>query len=157
MTWNPAVTFNYGTWTTRFPEFAVVSSALAQLYFDEASIICRNSVGECEVETWALPIWLNLLTAHIAWLNAPRDPQGNPASAGEAESAIVGQITNASEGSVSVALKANTNPTADWYMQSRYGAEYWQMTAAIRTMHYVPQKRDVPLAIFPSVPFGRGF
>jgi hypothetical protein len=104
---------------------------------------------------------LYLLTSHIAWLDAPRDASGNPAASGSPPPPIVGRISNASEGSVSVATDVGGDGNASfpgdwWYKQTRWGAEYVAMTAAVRTAHYVPSPR------LPFVPNGyftgrRGF
>ncbi len=151
----PAVTFDYPTWIARYPEFSGVSSDLATLYFDEAELFCRNKLCPIRKPSTLLML-LNMLTAHIAWLAAPRDPNGNPATTGGQSSGIVGQITNASEGAVSVTAKPVSNDNAEWFAQSKYGYEFWQATAAFRTMRYFPRKTNVPSAIFPLVP-GPGF
>ena len=149
MTFNIAVPFNYSTWVLRFPEFSNVSQPLAQLYYDEAALFCANSIGNI-VPQWQLPFLLNLLTAHLAWLYAPRDELGNPATTGTPAPMTVGQIVTASEGSVSVGNKANSFDTAEWYAQTKYGYEYWQATASKRTMRYFPHQSKPSKAIFPS-------
>lgn len=156
MTFVPAVNFNYSTWVLRFPEFSGVSNELAQLYFDEASMFIRNTIWNI-VPQWMLPTLLNLMTAHLAWLYAPRDADGNPATTGAIASPITGQITNAAEGSVNVAAKANSLNTAEWYAQTKYGYEFWQATAGFRTMQYSPRKTRVASTIFPFSPQGQGW
>lgn len=146
----PAVTFDYATWILRFPVFAAIPQALAQLYFDEAGILCANNTCNPYYCIGQLSILLNLLTAHIAWLNAPRDQNGNPAATGAPASAIVGRISSASEGSVSVSSE-NQYPTGtpQWYQQSQYGSEYWVLTSNSRTMRYAAQPTFVPNSIYP--------
>ena len=53
---------------------------------------------------------------------------------------IVGRISTATEGSVSVAAEfgGNGGPTQDWYTGTRYGAQYWVATAQFRTALYIP-------------------
>lgn len=122
------VTFNYAVWVARYPEFATVSQPLAQSYFDEASIYHAND-GTGPVKTAAQQsTYLNMLTAHIAALNAT--------VAGVAPSPLVGRITNASEGSVSVASDYPVTINNAWFAQTKYGAAYWQATAGYRTMRY---------------------
>lgn len=124
----------------RYPEFRLVEERLAALYFADAGDYCANDacnpVNQVEGQLERL---LGLLTAHIAWLNAPRDAQGNPSSDGsQPASSLVGRISSASEGSVSVSVENSAEPgTAQWYMQTRYGADYWARTAAYRTARYV--------------------
>jgi Protein of unknown function (DUF4054) len=147
----PAVTFDYFAWIARYPEFSGVSSDLAQLYFDEAELFCRNKLCPIRKPTTLL-MFLNMLTAHVAWLSAPRDANGAPATTGTGpESGVVGQILSASEGAVSVNAKPIENPNAAWFAQSKYGFEFWQATAAFRTFRYFPRKTNVPSAIFPFI------
>lgn len=149
----PPVTFNFATWIAQFPAFAALSQPLAQSYFDRATFLCDNSTrNPLFPVTNMLQTALYLLTAHIAWLNAPRDANGNPAATGADPSAIVGRINSATQGSVSVQAdmgEANAgSPSQAWYMQTRYGAEYWAMTAVTRTARYLANPTFVPSGIF---------
>jgi hypothetical protein len=152
----PAVTFDYAAWVARYPEFSGVSSDLAQLYFNEAELFCRNKL--CPISRAStLLMLLNMLTAHVAFLSAPRDANGAPATTGSAaEAGIVGQITSANEGAVSVSAKPIENEAAAWFAQSKYGFQFWQATAAFRTFRYFARKTNVPSAIFPAIS-GPGF
>jgi hypothetical protein len=148
------VTFVFTDWIAQFPEFTNVAPAAALGYFNRASFLCGNeATNPVAGQAGMLTTLLYLLTAHIAWLNAPRDGSGNPASAGAAPSPIVGRINSASEGSVSLGADYGDStagsPSQPWYMQSRYGAEYWAMTASTRTAQYVAQPTFL---VFP--PFG---
>lgn len=146
----PAVPFDYATWILRFPIFTAVSEPLAQLYFDEAGILCANNTCNPYYCSGQLSVLLNLLTAHIAWLNAPRDTQGNPATTGTAPAPIVGRISSASEGSVSLSAENQYPPgTPQWYQQTQWGSEYWVLTANSRTMRYAAQPTFVPDSIYP--------
>lgn len=151
----PAVTFDYSAWVARYPEFSNVSPQLAALYEAEAELYCRNKLGPIRNPATLL-LLLNMLTAHIAWMFAPRDANGNPASTGSAAPNVVGQMTNANEGSVSIGTAKITNENAEWFAQTKYGLEFWQATAAFRTFRYFPSRRPVPSAIFPTIP-GRIF
>ena len=71
-----------------------------------------------------------MITAHIASILAPLNGQpSNP---------LVGRISNASEGSVSVQTDMPTNPNAAWWNQTKYGALAWAALAPYRTMTYLP-------------------
>ena len=135
----PIVVFDPVAFTAAFPDFANCSGPQLQGYFDRATLMFANAGW-----TGALPqapTLLNLLTAHIAWLNAPRDANDNPSSAGQPASPLVGRISNASEGSVSVQTENDYPPgSAQWFQQTKYGAIYWQMAAQFRTMHYAPRR-----------------
>ena len=80
---------------------------------------------------------LYMLTAHIA--------QVLQGSATQAASSLVGQVTGATEGSVTVALAEMQNPGAAWFTQTKYGMMAWQALAPYRTALYsaAPQ---IPLA-----------
>lgn len=134
------VQFSYDAWIQQFPEFSAVSDTDANLYFGFATLYFDNAGWPTTVAN--APLLLNLLTAHIAWLFAARDSNGNPASGGSQPApALVGRIDSATEGSVSVQTDYDANkggPNAQWYNQTRYGAMYWAATAMFRTAFYVP-------------------
>ena len=149
-----SVVFDYATFVAMFPEFAGLSQPQAQGYFNRATLLFANCGW-----TGALPqaaTLLDLLTAHIAWLSAPRDANGNPSSSGQPPSELVGRISNASEGSVSVQTDMGEatagSPSQPWYMQTKYGAEYWAATAQFRTAFPVVRPR-VPPGLAGSYPF----
>ena len=131
------VVFDYTTWAARYPELAgSVAAPLAALYFDEATLYCSNGDDALVpydptngVTTSAT--YLNMLTAHIAALNAVIN--------GQASSPLVGRISSATEGSVSVNADLAAQPgSAAWYQQTKYGAAFWAASAPYRTMRYIP-------------------
>lgn len=152
----PPVTFDFSEWIAIFPEFAACNSAQAGFWFARASFLCWNSLYNPAVaatcDTAMLKTLLYLLTAHIAWLNAPRDAAGAPASQGAPPSPLVGRIDSAAEGSVNVHADmgdANAgSPSQAWYEQTRYGAEYWAMTAFARTARYLANPTVVPGPVY---------
>lgn len=143
------VTFNYDAWSGRYPEFsASVTPSLAQQYFTEAGLYCDNTAASPVQDPAVLLMLLNMLTAHIAALNAPQN--------GQPSSPLVGRISNASEGSVSVQteLEGQLQGRA-WYAQTKYGLAYWQATAQYRTAQYFP---SCPRVMDPWNPgFGSGY
>jgi hypothetical protein len=150
------VVFNYQVWVARYPEFANISEPLAQAYFDEAGLYFANCGWTASLRQ--APTLLNMLTAHVAWLNAPRDANGNPSSSGTGEaSAIVGRINSASEGSVSVGaeLESSGSPSEAFFTQTRYGLAFWQATAQFRTAHYAARPTRVVNGAYPSRGYGR--
>lgn len=126
------VTFSYADWSLRYPELAAsVSAPLAQLYFNEASLYCDNTPTSIVRDLPTRELLLNMLTAHVASLNASLN--------GQESSTLVGRISNATQGSVSVATQMDLPPgSAQWFAQTKYGAAYWAATARYRTMRYVP-------------------
>ena len=125
-TLNPGpVVFDYTAWTARYPEFATVASATAQLYFNEATLYLDNSTASIVQDGspgGQRATLLNMLTAHIAAL---------------ASAQMVGRIASATQGSVTVATDYGAQPgTAAWFNQTKYGAQYWSAVAMFRTMQY---------------------
>lgn len=160
----PAVAYDHATWVGGFPEFAAVTDAMGRNYFNRATFLCQNNSQNPTFGTpGMLESLLYLLTSHIAWLNAPRDALGNPAATGTPPPPIVGRINTASEGSVSVGADMGDatagSPSQAWYMQTRYGAEYWAATAGVRTFRTVPavaRVGAVPGAGYAVIRRGRG-
>lgn len=152
----PPVTFVFADWIAEYPIFAAVDPTQAGRWFTRASFFCANSLANPAVaatcNTDMLKCLLYLLTAHIAWLNAPRDASGTPAANGAAPSPLVGRIDSAAEGSVNVHADMGSadagSPSQAWYMQTTWGAEYWAMTAFARTARYVALPTVVPGTVY---------
>lgn len=137
-----SVTFDYAAWLVLFPEFTnVVLEPQAQAFFDAAGMFWRND-GTSPARTAPVQsVLMNYLTAHLAKLFG-----GDAASSG-----LVGRISSASEGSVSVSVDWPTTNANAWFLQTTYGAVFWQMTAAYRTMRYAaPPKRGGAISPFPG-------
>jgi len=152
-----AVTYNFDDWIALFPEFSGCSPAQGQGYFNRASAVFMNDVSNPVYGAQGASGFqtiLYLLVSHIAWLNAPRDASGNPSASGAPASPIVGRINSANQGSVSVQADmgdANSgSPSQAWYMQTKYGAEFWAATAPQRTANYLANPLLMPGTIFPG-------
>jgi hypothetical protein len=124
------VTFDYAAWVARYPEFDAIEQSLVLDYFDEATGILDNTPCSIVQDTTQRARLLNMLTAHIAAMNSGVN--------GQAASPLVGRVSNATEGSVSVAAEYPTTSDNAWFLQTKYGAAYWQATAYLRTFNYVP-------------------
>lgn len=153
-------TFVYANWIAAYPEFTAVSEPAAQGYFDIATIYLRNDgtgpLPESRVSLQTTLLYM--LTSHIAWLYSPQ-LNGVPDSTGPSPApALVGRISQASEGSVSVTADwPNATAQSAWFLQTKYGAAFWQATAAWRTMRYVPAPQrtfNPPFGGPWSTPFG---
>lgn len=140
------VAFNYSAWALRYPEFDNVSAQQAQMYWNEATTYCRNDgggpVGDANTQT----IMLNQLTAHIAYLavgTAGITPSGAQlGSPGQAPSPLVGRVSSAGEGSVSVSVDNGSQPgSAAWFQQTIYGSAFWALASQFRSFQYRTRTR----------------
>jgi hypothetical protein len=149
---SPPITFSGATWRALYPEFTGVPDAMGANYFNRATFLFGNTVFNPTLGITGNPgmmeTILYLLTSHIAWMNAPRDANGMPSGTGTPPAQLVGRISSATEGSVSVTTDMGDtdagSPSQAWFMQTRYGAEYWAMTAGLRTARYVPGPSSAP-------------
>ncbi|GBR56493.1 DUF4054 domain-containing protein [Gluconobacter sphaericus] len=133
------VTFDYATWSALFPDLATnTSDAQAALYFDQAGDYLNNTPLSPVQNLTKRARLLNLLTAHIAQLMLPVSAGGNGAG-------TVGRVASASEGSTSIGLDMGSQSvSAAWFMQTQYGAMFWQATAYLRQMRFVPGRSPRP-------------
>lgn len=79
---------------------------------------------------------LYILTAHVGFIiNGTNDGAGTISP----PYAVVGRLASATEGTVTAAVEwaAEVSDSEAFYLQSKYGALFWQMTAQFRTMHYI--------------------
>ena len=127
------VVFVYADWATRYPELAAppdgtgtTTAAQAADDFVLAGLYLNNTPCSVVQNISVRTILLYMLTAHIAALAARQaaEPDGN---------AIVGRISDATQGSVSVSADVGTtNNNQAWFYQTQYGMSFWQATAAYR-------------------------
>jgi hypothetical protein len=134
------VTFDYARWVERYPEFLQVLEPRAQGFFDEACLFLSNAETSFVTDASKRATMLSMLTAHMAALNGCCEGGG---------SGLVGRITSATEGSVSVSAQFDAPMSAAWLSQTKYGAALWAALAPYRTFRYVP----APQPYFG--PFGR--
>lgn len=143
------VTPVYSDWTTQFPMLApYINEAqfdscfvLAQLY--QANDGC-GPINDC---TLALTL-MYLMISFIAVLTYPTT---GPTATPDPASPLVGRVSNATEGSVSVAAQYEQPPgTAQFFAQNQWGALWWSATSQFRTFRYAPG----PTARGPYGPFG---
>lgn len=126
------VAFDAAKFKVRYPEFATVVDPLLDEYFIEATIYLNNTDASPITDVAIRAVLLNMLVAHIAMLYSGANGKG--------ASGLVGQITSASEGSVSVSVaNAAATGTSAWFQQTKYGSAYWQATASFRTFRYIPR------------------
>lgn len=125
------VTFVAADFKVIYPEFTSVADVLLQSYFDRATLYLANTDNSMVSDISQRTMLLYLLVAHIASLRK---------SCGQG---LVGRVSSATEGSVSVSADypTQTNALAAWLTQTQYGAEFWAATAKYRTFGYVPSRR----------------
>ena len=125
------VVFDPVAFRTRYPEFSTLTDGMLTAYFNEATLYLNNSESSLVTDVTQRSVLLNMIVAHLAALNSGIN--------GQAPSQLVGRITQASEGSVSVSSDIGpVSNTAAWWMQTKYGASYWSATSPYRTMRYRP-------------------
>lgn len=157
MTTTPPVTFVYADFIAAYPIFSALSEPMMQNYFDMSDAFFENNTCNFAFSTGITRMTrlAYMVTAHIAWLFSPKDVNGNPAATGNSQPGPVGQITSASQGSVSVGMAEAAkggNELAAWYAQTSYGLMYWQATAQFRTARYLAN----PTRVSGIVPFPIG-
>ncbi|ELY5940592.1 DUF4054 domain-containing protein [Cronobacter malonaticus] len=141
------VVFDIEAFRERYPEFNSVSDALLNAYFVEATVYLDNTDCSPVTDAAVRSVYLNMLVAHLAAINS--------GTGGQSASGLVGRVTSASEGSVSVSVDAGPSSASSWwYLQTPYGAAYWQATAQYRTFRYLPGASP---SQYPSHYFRRGF
>lgn len=120
------VTFDAAAFKIRYPEFSAVSDLTLGAYFDDAGIYLNNTDGS-PVEVGRREKLLWMLTAHIAVLSG--------ALTGGVV-APVGRASQASEGSVSASMEYLPPGSQAWFVQTQYGAMFWQATVSLRGFRY---------------------
>ena len=125
------VEFDWARWSIRYSELTPrVTEQHAKIFFEEAGLYCDNTETSPIINLVERQQLLGLVTAHLIALNVP--PPGGEVSP------LVGRITSASEGSVSVSVQNDYPPgSVQWFQQTRYGAQYWAATAKYRRFLYV--------------------
>lgn len=131
-----SVVFDPEAFKQRYPEFQTVDNAVLGMYFAEATIYLDN--GGCSQVTnlTIRSALLNMIVAHIAALNSGVN--------GEPPTPLVGRVSNATEGSVSVGTEYNVPGSAAWYSQTKYGAAFWEATKRYRMVRYYPGRSCPP-------------
>lgn len=126
------VTFDAAAFKVAYPAFAGLSDPVLTANFGMATLQMNNSCCSAVKDAPTRALLLNLLVAHIsALLNGAngQPPQG-----------IVGRVSQASEGAVSVSAdySSSVNDSEAYYIQTPWGAQYWQSTLPYRTARYIP-------------------
>ena len=141
------VSFDPNAFLGAYPQFNHVVPAQLFNYFSIATGYCKADGTGPVTDQTLLTNMLNLLVAHLCQLLHPPGGAGPPPN-------LVGRITNASEGSVSVAVQMDLPPgSAQFFGQTEYGIMYWQLSLPYRTMRYTVRRNK---RIFNPWPVFRG-
>jgi hypothetical protein len=116
----------------RYPQFRTVDLVLLEQYYAEAQLFLDSGDASYVQDPARREMLLNMLTAHIAFLNSPTNQV--------AANGIVGRVQRATEGAVTVEfaeyVKAN-NGTEAWLQLSPYGAMFLAATAQYNQFFYI--------------------
>lgn len=116
-----------------YPAFATnPPDAVITAYFALAGEVWLRNDGTGPVRTTTLQTaLLYMLTAHLCQLFS--GPDGNDPSG------LVGRISSATQGSVTISTEYEGTMNSAFFTQTPYGAAFWQATAAFRSFPaYLP-------------------
>lgn len=132
---NEVVVFDPVEFRELYPKIAA-SDAQLEDYFAMAETFLDNTPCSIITDLKARKRMLYLLVAHIATLTGMAEAGNN----------IVGRISSATEGSVSVSLDFGTMGNNErWYLQTPWGAMYWQLTKKYRSIAYRLGRAPMPV------------
>jgi Protein of unknown function (DUF4054) len=124
------VVFDPTAFIAAYPMFATVPQSALTNNFNLATLQLNNTLASIVQDEPTRATLLNLLTAHITALTNGVN--------GQAPAGVVGRIANASQGSVSVQTEFEAKGYSEgYYLQTPWGAQYWQSMVRYRTARYV--------------------
>ena len=127
-----AVLFDQTTFLANYPEFVAtvaIYPTCAQVGFNRACTILNNTDSSPVPEDKRADM-LYALSAHIVAMFFGVN--------GQKPSGLVGRVSSAHEGSVSVSADmGSVTQDRAWYYQTQYGAMYWTMARAYRSALYI--------------------
>lgn len=146
--------FSAAEFVAAYPEFAgfgtggppPTSAPIPAANFSLATMLLANSCGSRVVDANQRLSLLYLLTAHMTFLSNGTNDGGTPPIILPAPG-IVGRIATATEGAVSVGAEFEAPPSASqaYFIQTKYGALYWTLTARYRTAIWIaPASFNIP-------------
>lgn len=132
-----SITFNYATWIPAYPQFINTPQPTIELVVVPlAQVQCRTDGGSPVRDQATLTVLFGLMVAHVTQLMF--------GSTIAPLTGVVGRVSQATQGSVSVSAEYNNpNPAAAWFLQTPYGAVYYQAISGFTLGVYAP--RQVPI------------
>lgn len=129
------VEFNVNKFRSLYPTLNSTDDQL-NWYFVESTMLLNNTSKSCVKSLAEREVLLFLLVAHMAVLQQRI----------EGDNEVVGRISSASQGSVSVSLDNGQTTLSDkWYQQTPYGSKYWALTAKYRSFLYIATNVAMPV------------
>jgi hypothetical protein len=130
------VVFDPNKFREIYPNFSSFTDAQLQNFFYEAEMLFNNTDKSCIKDLNRREALLFMIVAHLAQLQSQIN-DGN---------SMVGRIASATEGSVSVSTDYGTVGNSErWWLQTPYGAKYWQFTAQYRTGVIISLHQSMPV------------
>lgn len=131
------VVFDVAEFREDYPFFQNVSDRQLNRFFKRAeNSFLKNTNDSCIEDLEERKDLLYLIVAHLATLFQQAE-SGNT---------LVGRISSATQGSVSVSSDYGTlGKNEKWWVQTKWGADYWAATAQYRTSQYVITKFPMPV------------
>ncbi len=130
------VTLDVAEWKLKYPQYNALTDSQVEDLFFAATTYLENTPQSVITDEDKRKYFLYLLMAHIAYLFYA-DANGNGGVTG-----MVGRLSSASEGSVSVGSTISNAPfNAEFFLQSPYGFTFWQATKIYRMGFYRGRSR----------------
>ena len=130
------VEFSPAAFVAAYPMFSTVQEVVLTSNFTQACLMLDNSCCSVVRDAPTRMVLLNLIVAHITALTS--------GVSGQPPSGLVGRVSNAQQGSVSVQAEYSstvTNSQAYW-VQTPWGAQFWAATARFRAATYFSPRED---------------
>lgn len=108
-----AVVFDPAEFKEVYPQFANTADTVCRFAFTEAELYLNNTDASIVSNEEKRKLLLYMLTCHILTLK-------------ERGGDTVGQLSSASEGSVSVSYSVPSVAGAEWFSQTQCGLAFWQ-------------------------------
>lgn len=121
-----AVVFDPNAFKVRYPEFISVDNSRLTAFFEEATLYLSNTDKPVK-DVVKRAMLFNMLVAHIATLGGVL-ASNSPAP--------VGRVASAGQGSVNVSTEYLPAGSQAWFVQTQYGAAFWQATVQYRSFRY---------------------
>lgn len=130
------VIFNEAAFLARYPQFSAWVSAnpgQLQVRFDEVTMLYVANTATALIQSIEeRAVVINYAIAHTLQLDGVLASGGQGSTAGQ-----VGRVSSGTQGSVTASLDMGAVPgTAAWWLQTQYGAMFWNATAKYRTFRY---------------------
>ena len=129
--------YNPVYFAARYPEFAGIANGVgAPAYFAEAGLYLANDGTGRIPDQNTQNVLMHMLTAHIAELYDASSERGSQA--------LVGRVSDASEGTVKVSAAMDDSDRDAWLQQTKYGASFLRATRQYRRFSYRAPRPAAP-------------